>query len=786
MRALITGLACGLLLFSATASATSWGSILDFFGHGSRDRDKDRGSRSGQSFNRIATFANYTNRDDAGDTTVSEIVAATADGRTLVATDAASESIGFTDISDPANPQPIASLPMGGEPTSVDIIGNHTALVGVNTSPSFVAPSGVLAVVDIASRSVVTTLDLGGQPDSLKISPDGHYAAIAIENERDEDVEVDGLEGGLPQLPAGFLAVIDLYNGGPFSWAVVDVAMPADRLEAAGCYAPTDAEPEFVDINDANLAVVSLQENNCLVIVDLDDLSDIKVFNAGTVTLTGVDATDDGVIDPSETLSDVAREPDAITWISRGYGEDRIATANEGDLFGGSRGFSIFSQSGKLIFDSGAGFEEIAVRHGHYPEARSDAKGAEPEAIAFGRFGFTDYLFVGSERGSFVAVYKLDWSGKPIFDQLLPAPLGPEGLLLIPSRNLLVVSGEEDDPSFGVRSTMMIYRLERGEADYPQLISKNDASGKPIPWSAMSGMTSAPGRSGDLLAVWDSFYADSYIFRIDPSATPARITARTQIIGGTGNYDPEGITVAPDDSYWIASEGNGDGSRPNRLLQTDDQGNVLQEVGLPAQIEACRAASGATATLGSGFEGVASIGTRRNYFLLVAQQRGWDYTTPECEALDDDAAGLDANGQPLLSRIWIYSPNTGKWGHIAWELSALPENASWVGLSEVTFAGLSLIVIERDNRTGDWTELKTLAAVNLFDLIDSHVAQSEKSVYDLLPAMRESNGWISDKPEGVAVDRTGELYLVTDNDGVDDWSGETSFLRLGRYFRLFR
>lgn len=783
MRLSIAGLASGLLLVSASASATNWGSFLDFFGHGSRGKDRD--ARSGQSFNRIATFANYTNRDDAGEATVSEIVAATADGKLLVATDAAAESISFTDISDPRKPQPLGSLAMAGEPTSVDIIGNHTALVGVNTSPSFVAPSGVLAVVDIASQSIVTTLDLGGQPDSLKVSPDGHYLAIAIENERDEDVTVDGVEGGLPQLPAGYLAVVDLFAGGPSAWTVSEVAMPEADLAAAGCYAPSDAEPEFVDVNDANLAVVSLQENNCLVIVDLDSLAVIKVIDAGTVSLNGIDATEDGVIALTESLADVPREPDAIAWIKRGYGEDRIATANEGDLFGGSRGFSVFSQNGAVLFDSATSFEEIAVRHGHYPEARSDAKGSEPEAIAYGRFGLTDYLFVGSERGSFVAVYKLDWSGKPVFDQLLPAPLGPEGLLVIPSRNLLVVSGEEDDPSFGVRSTMMIYRLERGAPDYPQLISNGDADGNPIPWSAMSGMSSMPGRGKDLLAVWDSFYADSYIFRIDPSATPARIVERTQIVGGTGNYDPEGITVAPDGSYWIASEGNA-GSRPNRLLQTDEQGNLLQEITLPAEIEACRAASTATATLGSGFEGVAAIGGRRNYHLLVAQQRGWDYTTPDCEHLDDDDAGLDANGQPLQSRIWIYSPNTGRWGHVSWELSALPENASWVGLSEITLAGLSLIVIERDNRTGDWAELKTLAAVSLFDLFDNHVAQSEKSVYDLLPAMGENNGWISDKPEGVAVDRSGELYLVTDNDGVDDWSGETSFLRLGKYFKLFR
>ena len=64
-----------------------------------------------------------------------------------------------------------------------------------------------------------------------------------------------------------------------------------------------------------------------------------------------------------------------------------------------------------------------------------------------------DYVFVGTERGSFVAVYKLDQFGQPHFEQLLPGPLGPEGLLAIPHRNLVIASGETDLEGFAVRST---------------------------------------------------------------------------------------------------------------------------------------------------------------------------------------------------------------------------------------------------------------------------------------------------------------------------------------------
>lgn len=417
----------------------------------------------------------------------------------------------------------------------------------------------------------------------------------------------------------------------------------------------------------------------------------------------------------------------------------------------------------------------------------TSTKGTEPEAIEHGRFDGRDYVFVASERGSFVAIYELKWFGPPKLAQVLPAPLGPEGVLAIPGRDLLVVSGEEDDPTFGVRSSMMIYQLKRGGPAYPQIVSDNGDDGLPIPWAALSGMDAVPGHHERIVAVWDSFFAESRILEIDVSRRPAVIRDSVAIQGGTGNYDPEGIAYAPDGTYWIASEGNADGSRPNRLLQVNESGTVLDEVGLPPEIEACRAASEDTSTLGSGFEGVAVQGQNpASYNLLVAQQRGWNYTTEECEDLDDDASGLNALGQPNLTRIWIYDPWDGSWDHVAWELAPLPENAAWVGLSEISKGPRdNYVLIERDNRTGDWADLKTLVRARGRDARDGLIDTSEKTVHDLIPDLEGTRGWITDKPEGVAITSSGDVYVVTDNDGVDDWSGETWFLRLGGFFRLF-
>ena len=64
------------------------------------------------SFQRVSTLANYRNNvaADIGTTTVSEIVAATRDGKTLIYTDSPGEQIGFVNITDPANQRQLGSL----------------------------------------------------------------------------------------------------------------------------------------------------------------------------------------------------------------------------------------------------------------------------------------------------------------------------------------------------------------------------------------------------------------------------------------------------------------------------------------------------------------------------------------------------------------------------------------------------------------------------------------------------------------------------------------------------
>lgn len=156
----------------------------------------------GRSFQRLATFPVFRHSADPATETVAEITAVSPDSRTLISTDSAGERVLFTDLRRPGRPTADGSLAVGGEPTSVAVYRSY-ALIAVDTSESFTAPSGELLVVSLADRTVRRRIDLGGQPDSVAISPAGSaggtYAAVAIENQRDEDVN----DGELPRRWAG-------------------------------------------------------------------------------------------------------------------------------------------------------------------------------------------------------------------------------------------------------------------------------------------------------------------------------------------------------------------------------------------------------------------------------------------------------------------------------------------------------------------------------------------------------------------------------------------------------
>jgi hypothetical protein len=698
-------------------------------------------------FNRIASFPVALNTPDAEETSA-EIITVSEDGMTLIYSDSPAGGIGFVDITDPKAPKAAGFLALDGEPTTVVVDGGKV-FAGVNTSESYTEPSGTLATIDLATQTVEASCDLGGQPDSVARNADGTLIAVAIENERDEDVN----DGEIPQLPAGALALVNVVDG-----VVACDTLKIVNLTGLAEVAGDDPEPEYVSINSLNEVVVSLQENNHFVIVDGNSGEVAAHFSAGSVDLENIDTEDNGSLDFTGSQAERLREPDAVKWID----DERFVVANEGDYSGGSRSFSIFSKAGDVLFDSGASLDHLAARLGHYPDGRSDAKGVEPEGVDVAKFGDDTYLLIGLERASLVAVYK-DTGAEPEFVQALPSGIGPEGAVAIPARNLLVTANETDLGADGLaRSHVSIFELAEAEAPaYPHIVSDLDSDGRPLGWVALSGLVADAEAPGMLYGVSDSFLdAQPSIYTIDATAQPARITGKI-VVTCNGHpaqkLDIEGIALDGEGGFWLASEGRTDRLIPHALYRVDADGEISEEVPFPAELLAEEVRFGA--------EGVTVIGEGDDATLWIAIQREWK----------NDAKGM--------VKLVSYKPASGEWGAVNYPLEA-PAEGAWVGLSEITAHGDLVYIVERDNQIGDKAVLKAIYSVPVSELVPAALGGdlptvTKTLVRDLIPDLTSTGGYVLDKVEGFAVDAEGTGYVVTDNDGVDDSSGETMFWSVG-------
>ncbi len=391
----------------------------------------------------------------------------------------------------------------------------------------------------------------------------------------------------------------------------------------------------------------------------------------------------------------------------------------------------------------------------------------------FGRFDGTDYLFVASERSSVLAVYDLSKANTPAFKQVLPAGMGPEGVLAIPARGLLVTASEEDDRSILSRSSLSIYQYQTAAApNYPSIQSVNRADGTPIPWAALSGLD-------------DSFYAANRIFEIDTSVKPAKLQKEIRITDPNGkiaalaaslpdaadanafddtdlaamvradgsvNLDPEGVAIASAGGFWVASEGSGTVGAAAYPVKTADlifKLSIEDIIQLPADVNAKQQRF--------GFEGVAEADGK----LVVAFQRAWAGET-----------------QP---RIGVYDLAAKTWQFMFYPLDAVASpNGGWVGLSDITALGAGkFMLLERDNQGGPDARIKRLYSINLTGVANG-ATLTKTLVRDVLNDLKAPAGQVPEKIEGLARMANGDVLIVNDNDGVDDNSGEVQLINLGK------
>jgi hypothetical protein len=301
----------------------------------------------------------------------------------------------------------------------------------------------------------------------------------------------------------------------------------------------------------------------------------------------------------------------------------------------------------------------------------------------------------------------------------------------------------------------MIYEWQQGPAAYP-MITAEGAEAR-IGWGALSGLVADAEKPGILYAVSDSVLANQpAIYTIDATKTPARITAKTVVTRNgfpAQKLDLEGIAPVAGGGFWLASEGRTDRLTPHAIFRVDARGEIRDEIALPAEL--------LNYETRFGFEGVSVNGDT----LWLAVQREWR----------DDPKGM--------VKLVAHDTKAKTWGAVHYPLDT-PAEGAWMGLSEITIRGDWAYVVERDNRIGTVDAAKKLYRVPVASLEPAPLGGAlpvvtKELVRDLVPDLLVLNGYVQDKVEGFAIDAAGVAWVVTDNDGVQDASGETLFWSVG-------
>lgn len=484
----------------------------------------------------ITELGRYTDGRDGA----CEISAYDSTTSQLIITNAVSDSIDIVDVSNPTAPLHVGGVDVtlyGGGVNSVVNLENGYFAAAIEAPVK--QDSGKVVFFDLLGN-YVSEVTVGFLPDMITVTKDGNKVLVACEGEPNDSYTVDpegaiviiDISVGVPTLNSTHVKFITFGN------APTNIV---GSIKKPGTTQAEDLEPEYIAVNEnSTLAAVACQENNVLIFVDLtaDTILSYKGlgFKDHSLTGNGLDATnEDEAINILPQNVKGVYQPDAISVYTVG-GATYFVSANEGDgrdyggyssetriknltldsmafpnavilqgdsvlgrlktftedvigdidgdgdvdeLYSyGARSFSIWDDTGNLVWDSGDAIEQyIANNHPAFfncndglaseMDDRSDDKGPEPEAVTVGAIGNRFYAFIGLERQGGIMVYDITNPNNPIFESFVNTydtntgtmiDIAPEGLVFVPAanshngKNMLIVSNE-------VSGTTTIYEV---------------------------------------------------------------------------------------------------------------------------------------------------------------------------------------------------------------------------------------------------------------------------------------------------------------------------------------
>lgn len=484
------------------------------------------------------------------DGAAAEIVAHDPQTQRLFVVNANLGLVEVLDIADPSNPTLVTTIEAGGEVNSVAVRDGVVA-AAVQADPVqepgrvelFDTDGTLLAGVTVGALPDMVTFTPDGR--TILVANEGEPAGYCPGDAGDPEgsVSVIDVSAGAAAVTQDDVRTADFaaYNG-----SADELRAAGIRIFGPGASVAQDLEPEYVAVDaDSATAWVTLQENNALAVVDIatatvtdllplgyKDHSTVRnAFDASNeddgvnirpwpvngmympdgmdsyqrggstflVTANEGDARDYECFAEEERIGDLTLDPAAFPFAERLQADERLGrlqtttasptTSPATELYSfGARSFSIWDDTGQLVFDSGSAFERITAASNQAVfnatnatnddndsfDSRSDDKGPEPEGIEIGNAFGSTYAFIGLERVGGIVVYDITSPTRPRFVEYennrdyegdpeagTAGDLGPEGIAFIAAGDspvalpLLAVANE-------VSGTTTLYEVRPG------------------------------------------------------------------------------------------------------------------------------------------------------------------------------------------------------------------------------------------------------------------------------------------------------------------------------------
>jgi hypothetical protein len=319
---------------------------------------------------------------------------------------------------------------MLGEANSIAIYGDLLALAVANENKQALGAVLFYTLDAMGQGTFVKAVEVGALPDMVIFTPDGSKVLVANEGEPSSDYSMD---------PEGSISIIEVLGGTPADLAQAinfssDMVFSSDLLTAEdydtenermqllidegvkfagpeGNTVAKDLEPEYIAVAaNSQRAYVSLQENNAIAVVDLNNMTvEVKSLGFKDWGLYDIDYTNEDEQVNFRKLPGVfgMYQPDSIVayeW----NGASFIVTANEGD----ARDYDAYS-------------EEIRVRDIVDPDELNGTLAPPLLAIydetgarnGLGRLKVTSTLGDANNDGEYETLYAYGARSFSIYDQ---------------------------------------------------------------------------------------------------------------------------------------------------------------------------------------------------------------------------------------------------------------------------------------------------------------------------------------------------------------------------------